>query len=227
MRVKTLETETKAGEVTGENKGEFEAYAAVFGNKDLHGDVIVKGAFAETIKQWNASGKALPVYWSHRVDDPEYCIGSALALEEDEHGLKISGRLDLDNPKGAQAYRLMKDGRVNNLSFMFDVVDWEEKDEFTELKELKLYEVSVCVYGANPETEVLSVKDTNLLNRLKEGRVLSTKNVDALEKAIDLIKSVIDNAEKTAGEDAKSAPVKTDNAAAAQLIRSIEINSII
>ncbi len=45
--------------------GEFEAVVAVFGNIDSYGDVIVKGAFAATLKDWSDSGDPIPVVWSH------------------------------------------------------------------------------------------------------------------------------------------------------------------
>nr|WP_314095185.1 HK97 family phage prohead protease [uncultured Shinella sp.] len=37
--------------------GEFKGYGAVFGNIDSHGDVIMPGAFAETLAEWASKGR--------------------------------------------------------------------------------------------------------------------------------------------------------------------------
>ena len=41
--------------------GTFKGYAAVFGNKDLGGDVCVKGCFAKSLADHTAKGR-LPTY---------------------------------------------------------------------------------------------------------------------------------------------------------------------
>lgn len=53
------------------------------------GDVIAKGAFADTLKAWAESGRPVPVLYGHNMDDPDFNIGTA-ELTEDERGLKVS-----------------------------------------------------------------------------------------------------------------------------------------
>lgn len=145
-----------------EDAGQFEAYAAVFDNVDSDGDVIRKGAFSDTLREWEASGRPIPVLWGHNMADPEYNIGKVIEATEDPRGLRIRAVLDLDTPKGAAAHRLLKEGRVANMSFAFDVrasrpvtVDGVRA---TELQDLLLHEVSVVPIGANRATEILGVK---------------------------------------------------------------------
>src|SRR5699024_501380 len=110
------------GEPAVTEEGVFTGYASVFGNTDSYGEVVVKGAFAESLE----SQDAFPVYWSHQMSDPMMNIGKTLDIYEDDHGLFVKGQLDLDSPMGAQVYRLIKDGRVNQMSFAFDVEDFKQ-----------------------------------------------------------------------------------------------------
>lgn len=161
MRVKDMTVHVKAdGEDDGD--GEFTAYASVFDNIDSYGDVIRKGAFADTLTAWKDSGNTMPLLYGHNFADPFSNIGAITSAEEDDHGLKISAKIDLDNPTGAQVYRLLKERRLSQMSFAFDVkeggfAEADGKDVY-ELRELTLYECSVVPIGANQETEILAVK---------------------------------------------------------------------
>lgn len=142
--------------------GEFVAYASIFGNVDAYGDVVVKGAFSDTLADWKSSGNTLPVLYGHDFADPFSNIGAVIDAVEDDRGLRVHGRLDLDNPKARQVFQLLKGRRLSQMSFAFDVVDGApaEKDgePVFELRRLNLYEVSVVPIGANQDTEILAVK---------------------------------------------------------------------
>lgn len=209
MRTKDAAFKIKAvGETDGLEAGQFTAYASVFGNIDSYGDIVVRGAFAETLKEWEESGNALPLLFGHNMSDPDYNIGHIVKAEEDERGLLVTAQLDLESPKGAQVYRLLKGRRVSQMSFAYEVLDGApvEKDgqEAWELRRLKLYEVSVVPIGANQETEVLTVKAAAaaLAGGLKEGRVLAAKHIDSLRSAAEAIGQVIVAAE---GKDQEKA----------------------
>jgi HK97 family phage prohead protease len=193
------------------NEGEFIGYASVFGNKDSAGDVVVQGAFLETLAQYGEKGAGIPAYWSHRMDDPMMNIGQTVEAKEDEHGLRVRVKLDMDNPNAAYAHKLIKEGRVSQMSFAYDVKEWgfveTEDDQYFELRKLNLHEVSVVPVGANQETELLAVK--SILSGVKAGRKLSTKNEDRLAQARDLISDVLSEVaksdeEEVSGEDPKA-----------------------
>lgn len=179
-----------AGPDDGLEEGQFVGYASVFGNTDSYGDIVEPGAFNRTLEEWQAKGDTIPVLWGHDLHDPFANIGGVLEAEEDEHGLKITGQLDLDNPTAAQVYRLMKGRRTNRMSFAYAVRDSEKRDDGNHLKDLDLFEVSVVQVPANELAEVLTVKSaTEAL--VKAGRVLSAKNESALREARDAIDSVL------------------------------------
>src|SRR5690625_1233977 len=155
MQTKHITVGLKAA---GDDKpeGRFTGYASVFGNKDSFGDVIVKGAFAESLASYGENGAGIPCYWSHQMSDPMMNIGHTVSAYEDEHGLKVDVQLDLDNPNGAYTHKLIQEGRVSQMSFAFDIEDFafaqsEELGDYMELRKLKIHEVSVVQVGANQD----------------------------------------------------------------------------
>lgn len=201
MRLKNTPVRVKAGPADGLEEGQFTAYASVFGNKDSYGDVVVKGAFADTLAKWDERAAEIPLLFGHRMDDPDFNIGHIVKAVEDDHGLLVTGQLDLESPKGAQVYRMLKGRRVDQMSFAYDVLEGgpvkRDGDEFYELRALELYEVSVVTLGANQETEILAVKAQAdaIAQDVKAGRVLAQKHIDSLRAAQEAIGAVIDAAE--------------------------------
>ena len=193
MKVKDYKIQIKAGPDDGLQEGQFKAYASVFGNIDSYGEAVVKGAFEESLSEWTASGLVLPILFGHNMADPDFNIGGTIEAKEDDHGLHIYGELDLVNPKAVQVYRLLKGRRINQLSFAYDVLDSGpvEKDgtKYTELRKLKLYEVSIVPIGANQETEVLAVKSGQVLSTKNEASIKSVR--DQLEAAVTALTEVL------------------------------------
>jgi HK97 family phage prohead protease len=134
-----------------EEDGTFIGLGSVFGNIDLHDDIVVRGAFEKTISEKNE----IPILWQHNPTQP---IGKAV-IEETFDGLMVHGRLTLGAAKAREALALMRDGVTTGLSIGYDVVDSEMgQDGIRHLKELKLWEVSVVTFPANTEARLLQVK---------------------------------------------------------------------
>lgn len=209
MHIKSFPAQFKAGPDDGLAEGEFIVYPSTFTRTpDSYGDVVAKGAFADTIKEWSESGNVLPGLYGHRLDDPDYFVASAVEMTEDDHGWRVRGMFDLDSPKGAQVYRLVKGRRLNQLSFAFDVLDegsvkLDDGTEANELRKLKVYEFSFVPIGANQDTSVVAVKA--IAEGLKAGRVLSSKNETALRDARDAIDSVLASLEADDGKSTHGA----------------------
>lgn len=207
MKIKSVPAKFKAGPDDGLSEGEFVVYPSTFTRTpDSYGDVVAKGAFADTIKEWAESGNTLPGLYGHRLDDPDFFVASATEMSEDDHGWRIKGVFDLESPKGMQVYRLVKGRRLNQLSFAFDVLDeggveLEDGTKANELRKLKVYEFSFVPIGANQDTSVVAVKA--IAESLKAGRVLSSKNESSLREARDAIDSVLESLDS---QDGKSTP---------------------
>jgi hypothetical protein len=176
-----MQARLKSAPVTikaGDGDGIIEAMVATY-DVDSGGDKIIPGAFAQTLDEWASSGQPIPFIWSHMHDDIDAYLGDVLEAREvaptkddDPGGLYIKAQIDMDDPKSAKAYRLMKSGRVRNYSFAYEVRDAapsESDDSITELRQLGLFEVGPTLIGMNRETRTLSVKRGDVQRKQAEG----------------------------------------------------------
>jgi uncharacterized protein len=158
-----IEFETKAfGDA-----GSFEGYASIFGNVDLGGDIIEKGAFKEIVK--NASGEVV-ILNQHNTRDP---VGTA-KVKQDEKGLYFKGTLILEADSAKSAYALMKGGALTGMSIGYDVLGGGAKileSGVRVLSALKLWEISPVTFGMNPKAGIDSVKEAPRFDTIRECEV--------------------------------------------------------
>jgi HK97 family phage prohead protease len=213
MLTKSAPITVKAGPDDGLKEGQFTAYASVFNNIDSYGDIVVPGAFDKTLAEWTKSGDVIPVLFGHNMSDPDFNLGGCFKAVQDNVGLLIGADLDLDNPKALQTYRMLKGRRIRQMSFAYDEIDSgpavRDGVHVWELRELKLYEVSIVTIGANQETEILAVKSIptvaeRTLRDVKAGRVLSAKNEGELREAHSAIGRVLSALDGTSDEEKAS-----------------------
>lgn len=171
MRLKTAPARVKTAAQSDDlGEGEFEAIVSVFNTVDSVGDVVMPGAFAKTLAGYAEKSAPVPVVWSHDWSDPFSHIGASITAEEVDAGLKVRGKLDIENnPKAAQVYRLLKGGRIRDFSFAYEIKDGgfreakdgedQGMDQPYELRELELFEVGPCLVGAHRDTELLAIKN--------------------------------------------------------------------
>lgn len=148
----------------GDDGGHIVAYAATFDREpDSYGDVIAPGAFKNTLEEWKASGNVIPLLFGHRTDDPAMNIGGVDSIEEDERGLRIEATFDKDSETAQYVRRLVLEKRLSKLSFAYDVLDegtitLDDGRKANELREIKLFEVSLVPIPANGHAEVVEAK---------------------------------------------------------------------
>lgn len=160
MRYLNLPTELKAAGDTGS----FEGYAAIFGNIDLGGDVIERGAFKEFVK--NRDGKTV-VLWQHSMRDP---IGVA-DVSQDDKGLRFAGQLVMEDATARKAHAHMKAGSVGDMSIGFNVLDGGSEvmnSGVRKLSALKLFEISPVTFGMNPLAGIEAVKHAAHIASIRE-----------------------------------------------------------
>lgn len=196
-----------AAKDSGDPEGTFEAIVSVYGNKDHGGDIVAAGAFSKTIHEWALKERPIPLVWAHQYHQVENFIGEIVSIEETEVGLKIKAIFDLEDPRAAKVYKLMKRGLITEFSWSglvreFEWIEDDDEDSWwpgMKILDVDLWEAGPCFKGANPETELLSIKsDGTVEGRLlkaKAGRVLSQSNLDSLVAARDAITKVIDAAD--------------------------------
>jgi hypothetical protein len=132
--------------------GTFTGYASTFGEIDLVGEIVVRGAFKKTLQE----KPHFPLNWVHDASHP---LG-IVRLDEDKRGLKVAGELNMDVQSAREKRSLMKQGAITGMSIGYDIIK-DGHDEATGarlLKELKLYEISLCEFPACPSAQVLTVK---------------------------------------------------------------------
>lgn len=175
--------------------GTVTGYASTFTREpDSYGDVIAKGAFAETLDKWaerNAQGRFIPLLWDHDTNRPESNLGRVIRAEEDDHGLLITAELDAESERAQYVRRLLKQGRVYQFSFAYAVMDQAPVElvdgtKANELRKLDLFEVSVVPIPANQYAEVVEVKDataTGAKSGTDEGDKVEQARLDAYKHA--------------------------------------------
>lgn len=229
IKIKTMAlSAVKAGEADGLAEGEFTGYASVWDNRDSYGDVMRKGAFAESLKSYGNNGSGIPCYWGHRMDDPDFNLGKTLSAVEDDHGLLVHVALDMESPKGSYVHRLITEDRVKQMSFAYEVTDGsEEKDgdeAFFEIRGAKLFEVSVVPVGANPLAELTGVKAlAEAVADIKLGRRTSQKDADLIRQIRNIADELLGDTPEAPEEDGAKA-IETALAKLAQLHNRKEPN---
>src|SRR4051794_40175911 len=137
--------------------GVFEGYASLFGEADLGKDVVVPGAFTDSLKKRNAAG--IRLLWQH---DPAQPIGRWLRLAEDRRGLRVRGKLNLAVERARDIHALMREGAVDGLSIGFRVerARAERPTGLRRLEKLDLWEISIVTFPMLPGARVETVKHT-------------------------------------------------------------------
>ena len=152
----TFATEFKAAS----DDGTLSGHASIFGNTDLQGDIVERGAFKQILV--NEAGR-IPLLWQHDARAP---IGTA-RVAEDAKGLAFDARLVLADPLAVSARAHVKAGSVRGVSIGFSVLKDGAKfiDGVRHLVGLALHEISLVTFAANPLARVEAVKSRGELER--------------------------------------------------------------
>ena len=152
FELKSLATRRLEG---GAEEGVFEGLASTFGARDRAGDVIVPGAFRDSL----ARARRIKMLWQH---DPRAPIGVWERIAETPAGLAVKGRLVLEVQRAREALALLRAGAVDALSIGFSVpkagASFDRKLALRRLSRIDLWEVSIVTFPANPEARVARVK---------------------------------------------------------------------
>lgn len=181
MNYKTLNRPFEVKSVTEE--GKFTGYGSVFGNIDLHRDVIMPGAFAKSLDNHKSRGTLPAMLWQHSMRD---VVGIYESMDEDDHGLKLAGELFIKDsiPEADKAYTLMRRKAVTGMSIGFNIPkggeEYNKEKNIWEIKEVDLVEVSIVTWPANPEAQIESVKSA-LQNPREFERLLRDAGLSSLQ----------------------------------------------
>jgi HK97 family phage prohead protease len=161
----------------GAKVGLFTGYASVFNVVDAQGDNVAKGAFGNSLREWETRGKLPPMLLQHGGffggADDMLPIGKYTSMEENSKGLKVEGQLfALDTDRGAYIYEGLKAGVLDGLSIGYVAKKFKMGTKPNEarrtLEEVDLREVSIVTYPANDKSRINSVKSIETIATLSD-----------------------------------------------------------
>jgi len=153
-----------------EKAGIIKGYGSYFGNKDSDNDVITKGAYKKTIAE---NGDRVKYLYQHDMNQP---IGKMTELYEDEKGLVFVAEI-AKTQLGNDVVQLMKSGVITENSVGIMPIQKNNKGDYREITEVKLYEISAVTLAANDQAKILDVKGNIDVDKL-------SKRYDNLSKLI-------------------------------------------
>lgn len=186
-----------------EKAGIIKGYGSYFGNKDSDNDVIMKGAYKKTIAE---NGERVKYLYQHDMNQP---IGKMTELYEDEKGLVFVAEI-AKTQLGKDVVELMKSGVITENSVGIMPMQKNNKGDYREITEVKLYEISAVTLAANDQAKILDVKGNvdveklskrydNLTKLIRKGEI-SDEMGFAIEAEIQKLKSLFIEFTKPVGE---------------------------
>lgn len=136
----------------------IEGYASRFGVRDLNDDVVVAGAFRDTLV--DTGPKGVRILYQHQVKSP---VGVWDELREDAIGLYVRGRiLDL-NAEARMVGSLVKAGVVDGLSIGFRAVkSRRDNGSLRVLTAVELWEISIVTFPMLPSARITSMGEASV-----------------------------------------------------------------
>lgn len=135
----------------------IEGYASYFGDTDQGGDVVVAGAYTNSLARLSAEARQVKMLWQH---DPAQPIGVWDEVRQDARGLYVKGRLLEAVGRGREAAALIAAGAIDGLSIGYRTLRATKNDKGQRLlQELELWEVSLVTFPMLPSARVASKGD--------------------------------------------------------------------
>ena len=153
-----------------------EGYFAAFGSIDSDRDLFTKGAFAKSIIEHGPESLSNRQIAHLAYHDTQRPIGKITELTEDDYGLKFKSVLG-NHQEGSDFLEMYRSGIINEHSVGFQyiqdkIIGKQDSDgmRYDQLTEVKLWEGSAVVFGANENTLNLSeIKSQKQLNDVLDG----------------------------------------------------------
>jgi len=190
----------------GQDTRTFSGYASVFGQVDQGRDIVVRGAFSDSLAKWRDKGKLPKMFYHH---DTRRTIGRWTEMKEDDYGLFVAGRLTEGVQDADEAYALLKDGAIDGLSIGYRTLEdtYDRDMEIRKLEKVDLMEVSIVSLPMLESAEVTGVKSfegaIDALKSLSDAERFLREADRALSKkeARDFVSVVQKIARREAGDD--------------------------
>lgn len=167
----------------------IEGYASVFGVVDSYNDIVVKGAFTNTLIN---DAKRVKFCWQHNMDD---VIGKIIEMREDDRGLWFRAKIS-NTSKGKDVAILVEDDALDEVSFAYRTKKYlmDEETDIRKLLEVELIEISLVTRAANPQAVITG-----------------TEKKSEEEKLAEAVETIFSKVENISDDDLVRLKVKIDN----------------
>lgn len=170
--------------------GRLSAIVSVYNNKDLVNDIIMPGAFNKSLSRKLPKG-----IWAHDWKRPIAKTTNAVELFpldprlpdslKSLGGLLVEAEFPLNIGESKEAFEKIVYGLIDEFSIGYKVTDFSMDKGVRIIKEADLFEWSPVILGANPLTEVISVKDQKLSDHKEHVTLALETLVERYEKLTD------------------------------------------
>lgn len=166
MKSKDFAFKVKLG--TDDMPGTIEGYVSAYGVRDSMNEVVMPGAFADSLARQKREGSYPLMLWQHDTFEP---IGVWEDLADDGKGLWGKGRLliNANVPTADKVYSLAKNDAVRGMSIGYREIDVEPgtNGDPTKLIKLDLMEASIVSFPANRRAQIEAVKSEEEQDAIK------------------------------------------------------------
>lgn len=185
-------------------------------------ETIRSGAFAKTLRE----GGNCPLLFDHGGMPLASTRGGTMRLSEGKDGLIVDADLDRRQTLTNDLAIAMERGDLSQMSFSFQATkdSWSPDYSQRDVNELKLFDVSLVTYPANPNTTAMIRSEmreamgkegqarlfevAGIMTQLREGKTISAANADLLQQALD----ALNKADDTLSTDVATALGQIDSA---------------
>lgn len=151
---------------------------------DSDGEIIELGAFSKTLSQNGPTGaNRIWHLFNHNASMP---IGKPSVLIEDNKGLYFETTFP-DTALANDTLKLYEAGAITEHSIGFNVIQSRNENDYKLLQEVRLWEGSSVLWGANADTPFLGVKSEQLavLDALMRNGTMTDETFIMLEKLLN------------------------------------------
>ena len=133
------------------DKGVFRGYAGVFNHLDSQKDIILPGAFSESIRTRNVI-----LLWQHDYKEP---VGKVMHLQENSFGLLVTAQLNLALSKAKDVHSLIKERIIGFLSIGYKCISSRKHPHNGSriLQKIDLWEISIVTFPSNRLSKIIEV----------------------------------------------------------------------
>lgn len=146
----------------------FAGYASVFGRVDQGGDIVMPGAFTQSLRRRGRGG--VRMLFQH---DPKEPLGVWREVAEDATGLWVEGELADGVARAGELVRLIEQGAIDGLSIGFRALraTRDARTGHRRLWQIDLWEISIVSFPMMAGARILSRGDGGLARSLRAAAV--------------------------------------------------------